>query len=147
MSTLVEMCLFTISANHFLFSKFCIFDHFLRFFFRFREQGATWEKKLQATSPLILRNRFTKNPCILLGRVSSKVVKSGEISNFGFLHFFFSFSLTWDHMGETTSTDILSASTQQICSQKFMHSPRKGLYQSCIKIVKFINPARGLLRC
>ncbi len=36
-------------------------------------------------------------------------------------------------MGEKTSNDILSESAQQICSQKFMHTPRKGVYQSCIK--------------
>ncbi len=57
-------------------------------------------------------------------------VKIGEISNFEFLpfFFFFSFSLTWDHMGRKTSNDI-SESAQQICSQKFMHTPRKGIYQ------------------
>ncbi len=33
----------------------------------------------------------------------------------------FSFSLTWDHMGEKTSNDILSEIAQQICSQNFMH--------------------------
>ncbi len=37
------------------------------------------------------------------------------------------------YMGEKTSNDNLSESAQQICSQKFMHTPRKGLYQSCIK--------------
>ncbi len=36
-------------------------------------------------------------------------------------------------MGETNSNDISSESAQQICSQKFMHTARKGLYQSCIK--------------
>ena len=36
-------------------------------------------------------------------------------------------------MGEKPSNDILSKSAQQICSQKFMHTPRTGLYQSCIK--------------
>ncbi len=55
-------------------------------------------------------------------------IKSGEISNFGFWLFLFSFSLTWDHMGEKTSNDIWSESAQQICSQKFMHTPNKGLY-------------------
>ncbi len=43
-------------------------------------------------------------------------------------------------MGEKNLNDILSKSTQQICSQKLMHTPRKGIYQSCIKnfeILKF----------
>ena len=42
-------------------------------------------------------------------------------------------------MGEKTSNDILSESAQQICSQKFMHTPRKGLYQSCIKNCEISN--------
>ncbi len=33
-----------------------------------------------------------------------------------FLRFFFSFSLTWDHMVEKTSNDIFSESAHQICS-------------------------------
>ncbi len=67
-------------------------------------------------------------------------IKFGEISNFGFLlFFFFSFSLTWDHMGEKTSNYILSESEQQICSQKVMHTPRKGLYQSYVKNCEFSN--------
>ncbi len=61
--------------------------------------------------------------------------------NFAFLIFydFFSFSLTWDNMGEKTSNDISSESAHQICSQKFMHTPRKGLYQSCIKNCEISN--------
>ncbi len=51
---------------------------------------------------------------------------------FDFLRIFL-FSLTWDHMGEKTSNDISSESAHQIFSQKFIHTPRKGLYQSCIK--------------
>ena len=37
------------------------------------------------------------------------------------------------HGRKKTSNDILSESTQQTCSQKFIHTLRKGLYQSCIK--------------
>ena len=61
--------------------------------------------------------------------------------NFAFLIFydFFSLSLTWDHMGEKISNDISSESAQQICSQKFMHTARKGLYQSCIKNCEISN--------
>ncbi len=36
-------------------------------------------------------------------------------------------------MGEKTSNDISSESAHQICSQKFMHTALKGLYQRCIK--------------
>ncbi len=37
-------------------------------------------------------------------------------------------------MGEKTSNDILSESTQQICTPKVRYTPtRKGLYQSCIR--------------
>ena len=36
-------------------------------------------------------------------------------------------------MGEKISDDILSESTQQICSPKLKHTPKKGLYQTCIK--------------
>ena len=43
-------------------------------------------------------------------------INIGEISNFGFLKFFFSFLLTWGHMGEKFN-DILSASAQQICTK------------------------------
>ena len=41
-------------------------------------------------------------------------------------------------MGEKMSNDILYESAQ-ICSQKFMHTPRKGLYQSCIKNCEISN--------
>ncbi len=40
-------------------------------------------------------------------------------------------------MGEEPSSDILSDSTHQIYSPKFMYTPGEGLYQSCIRIVKF----------
>ncbi len=46
--------------------------------------------------------------------------------------FFFSFSLTWDHMGVKISNDI-SESTYQIHSKKSCHSPSGGLYQYCSK--------------
>ncbi len=41
--------------------------------------------------------------------------------------YLFTISPDGEQMGEK-----LSESAQQICSQKFMHTPRKGLYQSCI---------------
>ncbi len=42
-------------------------------------------------------------------------------------------------MGEKNSNDILSESTQQICSPKFSHNPKKGLYQSFIKNCEIQN--------
>ncbi len=42
-------------------------------------------------------------------------------------------------MEEKTSNDILSESAQQICSPKFMHTPRKGVYQTCIKNCEISN--------
>ena len=61
-------------------------------------------------------------------------IKTGEISNFGFLQFFFffSFSLIWDHMGEKTLNGISSESAQQFPT-------RDGLYQSCIKNCEISN--------
>ncbi len=66
--------------------------------------------------------------------------KIGEISNFGFCQFVFVFvNIGPYNMRDKTSNDILSENTQQICSQKFMHTPRKGLYQSCIKNCEISN--------
>ena len=42
-------------------------------------------------------------------------------------------------MGEKTSNDILSERAQRICSKKILHTPRKGLYQSCIKNYEISN--------
>ncbi len=42
-------------------------------------------------------------------------------------------------MGEKTSNGISSESAQQICSGKFMHTARNGLYQSCIKNCEISN--------
>ncbi len=42
-------------------------------------------------------------------------------------------------MGEKISDDVYSESTQQIHSQKFMHTSREGLYKICIKIGKISN--------
>ncbi len=42
-------------------------------------------------------------------------------------------------MGERTSNNILSESIQQIYSQKFMHTPGKGLYKSCIRHCEISN--------
>ncbi len=40
-------------------------------------------------------------------------------------------------MALQTSNDILSESAQQTSSQRVMHTPRKGLYQSCIQNCEF----------
>ena len=59
---------FTISPDFLL--LFFKISHFLFFYYFF-----IWEKKLQTTSPLKVHDRFApKNSCILLGRVSTKVV-------------------------------------------------------------------------
>ena len=47
--------------------------------------------------------------------------------------------LTWDNIGDKISIDILYKNTQQMCFQKFMHTPRKGVYQSCIKNCEISN--------
>ncbi len=52
---------------------------------------------------------------------------------------FISLSLTYDYVVEKNSTDISSESTHQIHSQKIMHTPRKGLYQSCSKTYEIWN--------
>ncbi len=66
-------------------------------------------EKLQTTFPLKVHNRFTpkKIHCILLGRVCTKFVY--RLAKFQILDFCKkknSFSLTWDRMGENTSSDI-----------------------------------------
>ncbi len=42
-------------------------------------------------------------------------------------------------MGEKTSDEILSESTQPIFSPEFKHTPKKGLYLSCIKNCEISN--------
>ena len=85
-------------------------------------------------SPLKVHIRFApKNLCILLGSVSTKFLKKiVKFQNLDFCHFFF-VSVNMGPYGRKNSNDILSESAQQICSQTFMHTSRKGLYQSCIK--------------
>ena len=75
-----------ISPDYFLllFFFFCLFCfvlfskilNFLHLFFVFVDMGPYWENKLQTTSPLKVQFRFIpKISCILLGRVSTKVVQ------------------------------------------------------------------------
>ncbi len=59
-------------------------------------------------------------------------IKIDQNFKFWIFAIFFSFSLTWDDMGENISNDIFSESAQQIFSPKFMHIPRKGLYQTFV---------------
>ena len=49
---------------------------------------------------------------------------SPNIFFFNFFLRFFSFSLTWDHMGVKISNDISFESTHQILSPKITHTPR-----------------------
>ena len=60
-------------------------------------------------------------------------IKIGKIWNIGFLPFFFFAFIKMGPYGRKSSDDVLSESTQQICSPKFRRTPKKGLYQSCIK--------------
>ncbi len=79
-------------------------------------------------------------------------IKIGEISNFGFLpiffFFFFSFSLTLDHMGEKTSSDILSESihSRDLLPKIQVYCwSRNVLYQSCIEHAAYFLVPRGRL--
>ncbi len=76
------------------------------------------------------------NPtCSYLASDQARVQKFGEISNLLFFPIFFSFLLTWGHMGEKTSNNILSEGTQQICSKKsgilLGRVSTKGCIQKC----------------
>ncbi len=55
------------------------------------------------------------------------------------MNFFFVFVNMGPYGRTKTLNDISSESAQQICSQKFMHTPRKGLYQNCIKNCEISN--------
>ncbi len=104
----------------FFFSQFCIFG-FLWISFVFVNMGL-FGRKNQKTSPLKVHNRITKQLCILLWRVSTKLSKDLQ---FLFIYLF-SFSFTWNYMGEKNCTTDLLPHIQA-------YSPRKGFYQSCIK--------------
>ena len=71
--------------------------------------------KFQTTSPLKAQNRFTPKKFMHTSRegLYQSCINIGEISNFGFLQNVFSFLLTWDHMGEKPSCEILLDSTQE----------------------------------
>ena len=106
------------------------FDNFLLLF------SLTWERMggicFKRTPPLKVQTRFTpKNSSILLDKVSTKVVT--RIVNFQILDFwhFWSFSLTWDHIWlKVSSVSLFSENTNQLHCQKFMHTPREGVYKS-----------------
>ncbi len=74
------------------------------------------EKKIQTTvisSEVHIRFTQKKKTCILLCQVVQRVVKF-EILEFSH---FFSFSLTWEHMGLHVSIGISSESIHDICSK------------------------------
>ncbi len=111
-----------------------------RFFFFFGNTKPYGRKKIKRHLLWkYITDALQKIPCILLGKVSTKVVQ--RLAKFQILNFchFLSFSLTWDHMVEQISNDILPESARQICSQKCMHTPRYGLYRSCIKNCEILN--------
>ena len=96
--------------------------------------------------PVVCKTRFFSEPMKQInakfgGKVPFHHIFRLSFHNFACLIFcyFFPFLLTWDHMGETTSNDISSESAKQTCSPKFMHTPMKGLYQSCIKNCEISN--------
>ncbi len=64
------------------------------------------------------------------GMATDLTINYASFAPFFFFTIFFSFSLTWDHIGEWNSFDISSDGNHQIHSQKIMHTHRKGLYQS-----------------
>ncbi len=124
------------------FSKFLMFDFFLRFFFVFVNMGPYRRKNFK-------RHLLWKYITDLLQNIMhtsreglyQSCIKFGEISNFVFLHFFF-FFFVFVNMGpyeKNFPSDILSESPQQICSQKWVHSARTGHYQSCIKNCEVSN--------
>ena len=71
-----------------------------------------------------------KNHAYFRGGSLLKLFKELWNLKFWILNKYFSFSLTWDHMGVKVSNDISPERTHQICSRKFMDTPREGLYQS-----------------
>ncbi len=116
MPNLVERYLFTTSPDYFA-PNFCILDlfffflHFLLFSLRYMR-----EKTLQTTS-LKVHSRITPKKLMHTSSMSREglyqsCINIGEIWNFGFLPFCFSFSLTWDYMGEKTSNEIFSEHKQ-----------------------------------
>ena len=87
----------TISPDHFLFCFVFVFQNFkfsifYNFFFRsfvFVNIGPYGTKKFQTTSSLKVRTRFISKNCILLGKISTKVVE--RIVEFEIPQFHFAF--------------------------------------------------------
>ncbi len=73
----------------------------------------------------------SKKACIILGRVSTKVVQRIVNLKVWIFDKYFSFSLTWDHMEVKVSNDISSERTHY--PPKFMDTPGEGLCQNCSK--------------
>ena len=92
---LVERYLYMISPDHFLFcfvfSNFFSF-HFLHFFFRFRQHGTIWEKKLHLLWKYVT-DSLQKIMHTFRDHLYQSCIKNCEISNFGLfanlLFFFF----------------------------------------------------------
>ena len=110
--------------------------YFFTIFFSFSLRWGIWENKLQTTSPLKENNRLTpKKACILLLKVSTKVVLRLQNFKFWILQICFSISLTWGHMGKKPSNDILSESTPTYLLPKIhaysQQRPLPKLYKCC----------------
>ena len=127
----------------FVFQNFA-FLIFYDFFFVFVNTGPYGKKTSNDISPESTHQIHSRNAWILLGRSLPKLYKNSK--NFKFWIFaFFSFSLTWDHIGENSSNNISSQSIQHIHSPEFLHTPGEGRYQNCsencdIPLLGFLSP-------
>ncbi len=123
-----------VPAHHI--SRTFFFNIFLRFFFSFsRTCDHIGGKK--STLSLKVQSRFSsQNSCILLGKVSTKVVQ--RIVKLQSLDCF-TFSLTCSHVKVKASNGISSEGTHQIHFPTFMYTLREGLYQSCEKNCEILN--------
>ncbi len=90
-------------------------------------------QNFQTTSHLKVHIGFTPKKSMHTPRKGLYQIcsKNCEISNFGFLPFFFFFVfVNMGPNGGKSCKRISSERTQQIWSPKFMYIPREGLYQS-----------------
>ena len=120
----------TISPDHFFCC--CFFQNFnfficYNFFFAFVNLQPYSRKKFNRHLLWKYTSDSLQKSYLLLGRFSTKVVQrivKFEILDIcQFFFFFFSFSLTWDHMGVKASNNISEERTHQVCSPICMDTP------------------------
>ncbi len=138
MQNLVEMYPFTLSPDHFI----CLCFKTLQFwsFAIFSSFSLTWDHMGEKTSNDISSESAShiRSPNFMHTCTS----KEGLYQKWHKYWWNFKYSdcvHTWDHVREKTSNDILSECTQQIWFQKFIHTPMRGFYQSCIKNCEISN--------